>query len=133
MREYTRAGLTRQTIIQTALGLLNQGGLGGLTVARLAAELGGQSPWLYWHLRSKQELLDAMADAITVAAGMGPPHHGESWQHWLARLARASPRSPPAPPPAAAPGGRAWPPGPAPTAARCWPTATGPASSPTPG
>ena len=93
MGEYKRAGLTRQTIIQTALGLLDQVGLEGLTVRRLAAELGVQSPALYWHLRSKQELLDAMADAITMAAGMGPPHHGESWQHWLARRARAYRRS----------------------------------------
>jgi TetR/AcrR family transcriptional regulator, tetracycline repressor protein len=60
-----------------------------LTVRRLAAELGVQSPALYWHLRGKQELLDGMADAITVAAGMGPPRRGESWQHWLARRARA--------------------------------------------
>jgi TetR/AcrR family tetracycline transcriptional repressor len=89
MREYKRAGLTRQTIIQTALELLDQVGLEGLTVRRLAAELGVQSPALYWHLHSKQELLDAMADAITMAAGMGPPQHGESWQDWLARRVRA--------------------------------------------
>ena len=81
MRKDKRAGLTRQTIIQTALGLLDQVGLEGLTVRRLAAELGVQSPALYWH------------DAITMAAGMGPPHHGESWQHWLARRARAYRRS----------------------------------------
>jgi TetR/AcrR family tetracycline transcriptional repressor len=93
MREDKRAGLTRQTIIQTALGLLDQVGLEGLTVRRLAAELGVQSPALYWHLRDKQELLDAMADAITVAAGMGPPRQGESWQHWLTRRARAYRRS----------------------------------------
>src|SRR4029453_18762725 len=93
MREYKRAGLTRETIIQTALGLLDQVGLEGLTVRRLAAELGVQSPALYWHPRRKQERLDGMADAITVAAGMGPPHHGESWQHWLTRRARASRRS----------------------------------------
>jgi AcrR family transcriptional regulator len=93
MREYKRAGLTRQTIIQTALGLLDQVGLEGLTVRRLAAELGVQSPALYWHLRSKEELLDGMADAITVAAGMGPPRADESWQHWLTRRARAYRRS----------------------------------------
>jgi TetR/AcrR family transcriptional regulator, tetracycline repressor protein len=93
MHEYKRAGLTRQTIIQTALGLLDQVGLEGLTVRRLAAELGVQSPALYWHLRSKQELLDGMADAITVAAGMGPPRADESWQHWLTRRARAYRRS----------------------------------------
>src|SRR5512132_2290861 len=93
MRKDTRAGLTRQTIIQTALGLLDQVGLEGLTVRRLAAELGVQSPALYWHLHNKRELLDAMADPITVAAAMGAPQHGESWQHWLARRARAYRRS----------------------------------------
>src|SRR5512132_2290451 len=93
MRKDTRAGLTRQTIIQTALGLLDQVGLEGLTVRRLAAELGVQSPALYWPLHHKSEPLDALADALTVAAGMGPPHPGESWQHWLARRARAYRRS----------------------------------------
>ncbi|MFI7638790.1 TetR/AcrR family transcriptional regulator C-terminal domain-containing protein [Nonomuraea sp. NPDC049400] len=84
-----RPGLTRQTLIETALRLLDEVGLEGLTVRRLAAELGVQSPALYWHIRSKQELLDGMADAIILAAGMGPPHHGEVWQDWLARRARA--------------------------------------------
>jgi TetR/AcrR family transcriptional regulator, tetracycline repressor protein len=93
MGENNRAGLTRHTIIDTALRLLDQVGLDGLTVRRLAAELGVQSPALYWHLRNKQELLDGMADAITLAAGMGPPHNGESWQDWLARRARAYRRS----------------------------------------
>ncbi|MEV0234146.1 TetR/AcrR family transcriptional regulator C-terminal domain-containing protein [Nonomuraea sp. NPDC050786] len=85
----TRPGLTRQTLIETALRLLDEVGLEGLTVRRLAAELGVQSPALYWHIRSKQELLDGMADAVILAAGMGPPHHGEAWQDWLARRARA--------------------------------------------
>ncbi|WP_436758888.1 TetR/AcrR family transcriptional regulator C-terminal domain-containing protein [Streptosporangium sp. V21-05] len=83
------AGLTRQMMIDTALRLLGEVGLDGLTVRRLASELGVQSPALYWHLRNKQELLDGMADAIVLAAGMGPPRDGESWQDWLARRARA--------------------------------------------
>lgn len=84
-----RPGVTRDTMIETALRLLDEVGLDGLTVRRLAAELGVQSPALYWHIRSKQELLDGMADAIVQAAGMGPPHDSESWQEWLARRARA--------------------------------------------
>lgn len=89
MAKSKRAGLTRQMMIETALRLLDEVGLDGLTVRRLATELGVQSPALYWHLRNKQELLDGMADAIVVAAGMGPPRDGESWQDWLARRARA--------------------------------------------
>ncbi|WP_206797473.1 TetR/AcrR family transcriptional regulator C-terminal domain-containing protein [Amycolatopsis sp. MtRt-6] len=88
-----RPGVTRHTMIETALRLLDDVGLDGLTVRRLAAELGVQSPALYWHIRSKQQLLDGMAEAIIVAAGMGPPRDGEPWQDWLARRARAYRRS----------------------------------------
>lgn len=84
-----RPGLTRHTMIETALRLLDEVGLDGLTVRRLATELGVQSPALYWHVRNKQELLDGMADAMILAAGMGPPHDGEPWQDWLTRRARA--------------------------------------------
>lgn len=76
-------------MIEAALRLLDEVGLDGLTVRRLAAELGVQSPALYWHIRTKQELLDGMAEAMILAAGMGPPRPGESWQDWLARRARA--------------------------------------------
>jgi TetR/AcrR family tetracycline transcriptional repressor len=93
MGESKRAGLTRQMMIDTALGLLEEVGFEGLTVRRLAAELGVRSPALYWHVRTKQELLDGMADQIILAARMGPPHDDESWQDWLARRARAFRRS----------------------------------------
>lgn len=93
MDEDGRAGLTRLRIIQTALRLLDEVGLDGLTVRRIAAELGVKSPALYWHFRNKQDLLDGIADQIVLAAGMGPPHDGESWQEWLARRARAYRRS----------------------------------------
>ncbi|MCP2324736.1 TetR/AcrR family tetracycline transcriptional repressor [Hamadaea flava] len=89
MAASNRPGLTRQTLIDTALRLLNEVGLDGLTVRRLATELGVQSPALYWHIRTKQELLDEIADAIVQAPGMGPPDPGESWQDWLTRRARA--------------------------------------------
>jgi TetR/AcrR family tetracycline transcriptional repressor len=76
-------------MIETGLRLLGEVGLDGLTVRRLAAELGVQSPALYWHIRTKQDLLNGMADEIIRAAGMGPPHDGETWQDWLTRRARA--------------------------------------------
>ncbi|MFC4591170.1 TetR/AcrR family transcriptional regulator C-terminal domain-containing protein [Sphaerisporangium corydalis] len=84
-----RPALTRRTVIEAALRLLDETGLDGLTVRRLAADLGVQSPALYWHFRTKQELLDGMADVIVLDAGMGPPADGESWQDWLARRTRA--------------------------------------------
>jgi TetR/AcrR family tetracycline transcriptional repressor len=82
-------GLTREVLIEAGLKLLDEVGLDGLTVRRLAAELGVQSPALYWHIRTKQELLDGMANEIILRAGMGPPRADESWQEWLARRARS--------------------------------------------
>lgn len=82
-------GLTRDVLIQAALHLLDEVGLDGLTVRKLAAKLDVQSPALYWHIRTKQELLDGMANEIILRAGMGPPRDGESWQEWLRRRAYA--------------------------------------------
>lgn len=87
--EENRSSLDRSMVVQAALELLKRVGLDGLTTRSLAAELGVKSPALYWHFRSKQELLDAMADAMVSEAGMGPPRPGETWQTWLARRARA--------------------------------------------
>jgi TetR/AcrR family tetracycline transcriptional repressor len=71
------------------LSLLQKTGLDELTTRNLADALGVKSPALYWHFRSKADLLDAMADALVQDAGMGPPRSGEAWQDWLARRARA--------------------------------------------
>jgi AcrR family transcriptional regulator len=86
--EESRPSLDRSTVVQTALELLKKVGLDGLTTRRLADELGVKSPALYWHFHNKQELLDAMADALIRAADMGLPRSGETWQEWLARRVR---------------------------------------------
>ena len=87
--EERRPSLDRSTVVQTALELLKRVGLDGLTTRRLADEPGVKSPALYWHFHNKQELLDAMAEALIRGAGMGPPRSGETWQEWLARRVRA--------------------------------------------
>jgi AcrR family transcriptional regulator len=58
------AGLTKDAIVQAAFDLLDQAGMDGLTVRALAARLGVQAPALYWHVRSKQALLDEMATRL---------------------------------------------------------------------
>ena len=57
-------GLTRGGIVAAALALLDEAGLDGLTVRAVASRLGVQAPALYWHVRSKQDLLDEMASQI---------------------------------------------------------------------
>lgn len=89
MKETSRPALSRDRIINSALDLLDEVGLDDLTVRRLADRLEVQSPALYWHLKDKDELLDAMAETVLLDAGMGPPQEGESWPDWLFRRAHA--------------------------------------------
>lgn len=56
--------LTRAVIIETAFEVLDEVGIDGLTVRALASRLGVKAPALYWHLDSKQALLDAMGTEI---------------------------------------------------------------------
>jgi AcrR family transcriptional regulator len=56
--------LTKAAIVQAALDLLDEAGMDGLTVRALAGRLGVQAPALYWHVPSKQALLDEMATQI---------------------------------------------------------------------
>jgi AcrR family transcriptional regulator len=58
------AGLTKAAIVQAALDQLDEAGMDGLTVRALASRLGVQAPALYWHVRSKQALLDEMGTQI---------------------------------------------------------------------
>jgi AcrR family transcriptional regulator len=56
--------LDRQLILQQAFAVLNETGLDGLTLRRLAAKLDVQAPAIYWHFRDKRELLDEMATQV---------------------------------------------------------------------
>lgn len=79
-----RAPLDRTRVAQTALGLLNDTGLDGLTLRRIAKELDVKAPALYWHFKDKQELLDEMATVIyrRMVAGFRPDPD-DSWQERL--------------------------------------------------
>ncbi|WP_369233699.1 TetR/AcrR family transcriptional regulator C-terminal domain-containing protein [Streptomyces sp. R21] len=53
--------LDKRLVTETALRLLNEVGLDGLTLRAIAKELNVQAPALYWHFKNKQALLDEMA------------------------------------------------------------------------
>ncbi|MEV6760666.1 TetR/AcrR family transcriptional regulator C-terminal domain-containing protein [Streptomyces sp. NPDC051105] len=56
-----RTPLDRRRVADTALCLLNETGLDGLTLRAIAKELDVKAPALYWHFKDKQALLDEMA------------------------------------------------------------------------
>jgi TetR/AcrR family tetracycline transcriptional repressor len=63
-RVFKHAPLQPETVVKTALEMLNAEGLESVTVRRLAAKLGVQAPALYWHFKNKQDILDEMAHAL---------------------------------------------------------------------
>jgi AcrR family transcriptional regulator len=62
--EPDRPRLSKSAVVGGALKLADSVGLDALTMRRLAADLGVTTMALYWHYRSKDELLAAMADQI---------------------------------------------------------------------
>jgi AcrR family transcriptional regulator len=83
-------GISRERIVQTALELLNDDGIEGVTARALAERLGVRAPALYWHVSSKQEILDEMATEIRrrMAATLAEQPEPEGWREGLAVYAR---------------------------------------------
>src|SRR4028118_111153 len=59
-----RVTLTPQAVVEGALALADAEGLEAVTIRRLAKELGVTPMALYWHFRSKDELLEGVAARI---------------------------------------------------------------------
>ncbi|EFL25395.1 tetracycline repressor protein class D [Streptomyces himastatinicus ATCC 53653] len=77
--------LDREQVVDAALRLLNEVGLEGLTLRRIAKELNVQAPALYWHFKNKQALLDEMATTIFLRLAEEPGNLDEAmtWQERL--------------------------------------------------
>ncbi|BDD83171.1 TetR family transcriptional regulator [Tsukamurella pulmonis] len=67
-------GLTRADVVTAALAVLDEVGVEGLTLRRIADRLEVKAPALYWHVASKRDLLDEMAtELMRRALPVGPP------------------------------------------------------------
>ncbi|MER5471381.1 TetR/AcrR family transcriptional regulator C-terminal domain-containing protein [Streptomyces sp. NPDC002935] len=81
--------LDKKQVVETALRLLNETGLDGLTLRAIAKELNVQAPALYWHFKNKQELLDEMATEMyrrMVEDSAAAP--GDGWRERLLAAGR---------------------------------------------
>ena len=59
-----RARLSKATVTDRALKLADADGLEALTIRKLAQDLGVTPMALYWHFRSKEDLLEGVAEQI---------------------------------------------------------------------
>ena len=60
--------LSRERIVETAIGLLDTAGEGGLTFRVLAERLATGPGAIYWHVAGKDELLSAATEAVVAGA-----------------------------------------------------------------
>eukprot|EP01012_Entosiphon_sulcatum_P034257 TRINITY_DN43426_c0_g1_i1.p1 TRINITY_DN43426_c0_g1~~TRINITY_DN43426_c0_g1_i1.p1 ORF type:complete len:218 (-),score=36.50 TRINITY_DN43426_c0_g1_i1:262-915(-) len=79
--------IQRDQVVLAALALLDQEGLEGLTLRKLAATLNVQAASLYWHFDDKQALIDAVADALIEPVGRSIPD-GLPWDASVRHIAR---------------------------------------------
>jgi AcrR family transcriptional regulator len=84
-----REPLDRRRVAHTALRLLNEVGLDGLTLRAIARELDVKAPALYWHFKDKQALLDEMATQMyrrmVAGASLDP---ADTWRERLLKAKR---------------------------------------------
>ena len=86
-----RRPLTREAIVDAALALLDREGLSGLSMRKLAQELGAGAASLYWHVGNKEELLGLLLDRI-VGETEVPEADPGTWQEQMKEMAREARR-----------------------------------------
>ena len=82
-----RPRLSRDAILDAALGIIDDGGLESCTMRAVAAELGVEAMSLYWHVPGKEALLDGVVQRMLSAAPeiVHQPH----WRDELYGIAQA--------------------------------------------
>ena len=82
-----KPGLSLERIVQAAIKIAARDGLRGVSMSRVAADLGASTMSLYRYVSAKDELVKLMVDAA-----YGPPpaaEPGEGWRNALSRWAWA--------------------------------------------
>jgi AcrR family transcriptional regulator len=86
-----REPISREAIVSAAVKLLDREGLAALSMRRLAEELGTGAASLYWHVGSKDGLLDLVLDQL-IGEEQVPDADPSRWREQLKDVARAQRR-----------------------------------------
>ncbi len=81
-----RQPLDRDRVVRVALELLDEVGLEGLSMRRLADRLGVKAASVYWHVRDKEELLDLVFDRVIGEIEVPDPDPSR-WREQVAEVA----------------------------------------------
>ncbi|MCU1441602.1 MAG: TetR family transcriptional regulator [Rhodoglobus sp.] len=74
----TREPVTRERAIRVAVALADDGGIDSLSMRKLAGELGIEAMSLYYHVTSKDDILDGMLDMVY--SEFVTPRAGDEWR-----------------------------------------------------
>ena len=92
--------LSKRTVIENALKLADADGLDALTIRKLAQHLGVTAMALYWHFRSKEDLLEGVAEQVWGELDVNTDPDAPWWSQLqgllesLVRVLRAHPAAP---------------------------------------
>ena len=81
----TRAPVTRERVLRAALELADEGGVEGVSMRKIADELGVKAMSLYNHVANKDDVLDGMVDATY--SEIAAPTPGAEWQAQVREIA----------------------------------------------
>jgi AcrR family transcriptional regulator len=92
-----RAPLTQEAIVDAALRVVDRDGAGGLSMRRVAEELGTGPASLYWHVASKDELINLLVDRVASEIETPTPDPArweEQLREWMVQVRRIFKRHP---------------------------------------
>jgi len=84
--EDPRGRLSKDTVTERALKLADADGLEALTIRKLAQDLGVTPMALYWHFRSKEDLLEGMAERVWGELDVNVDRDAPWWEQLRALL-----------------------------------------------
>jgi AcrR family transcriptional regulator len=84
-QERRRAPLTKESVLQAALKLADQGGLEALSMRKLGQALGVEAMALYYHFANKERVLDGIVDLVF--GEIEVPNAGDDWKSAMRRRA----------------------------------------------
>jgi AcrR family transcriptional regulator len=84
-REETRPALSRERVLEAAIALADEAGIGSLTMRKLAQELGVEAMTLYYYVAKKDDILNGIVDIVIGEIELPSP--GDDWKSALRRTA----------------------------------------------
>ncbi|MDT9693472.1 TetR/AcrR family transcriptional regulator C-terminal domain-containing protein [Streptomyces sp. P9(2023)] len=81
------AGLDRERIVTTSIRMLDEDGLAGLSMRKLATELGVTAMSLYWYVDTKDDIIEFALDSVYGEIDIAAVDAAGSWQERIRVLA----------------------------------------------